>query len=307
MPGAATKNEGVICMKRILSILLAAMLLVAVMPVNAFAASTKTVYIVGGGKIWLRNGPDYDYDADYTVSHKSKVTVQSTSGGWSKVKVSSNGRVGWIRTYYIDGTTKDLADGLKAITANGVNVRSGYSTSSRIKGTVSRGDTVRVRGTEHDFAKVTVTGTGMTGWVAMKYIGGTVDPTPDKPTGTTYFTTASVLNVRSGPGTGYKVVAKLSRGTACKVTQSSGNWRKIKTSKGVVGWVSKNYLSKQTTARVSTNGSNLNVRKSANGSSAVLGSLRNGTKVTVRYTEGNWAYVNGGGLTGYVSMDWLSF
>ena len=58
---------------------------------------------------------------------------------------------------------------------------------------------------------------------------------------------------------------------------------------------------------MATHGSNLNVRKGAGTNTAVLGSLPNGTKVTVKYTSGNWAYITCGNLTGYCSLNWLKF
>lgn len=47
------------------------------------------------------------------------------------------------------------------------------------------------------------------------------------------------LNVRSGPGTSYKVVGSLTKGSKVKVISTSGSWSKI----GVNKWVSTSYLS----------------------------------------------------------------
>ena len=74
---------------------------------------------------------------------------------------------------------------------------------------------------------------------------------------------------------------------------------------GQVGWVSANYLSKQATAKVTA--SALNVRKGPGTNSAILGSLKRGTKVTVQYTSGNWAYISTKKLKGYVSLNYLVF
>lgn len=54
--------------------------------------------------------------------------------------------------------------------------------------------------------------------------------------------TASALNVRSGPGTSYSVVGKLSKGDTVTVTKTSGAWAYIGT-----GWVSTAYLTKTVT------------------------------------------------------------
>lgn len=295
-------------MKKLLSIVLALTLIIAVLPATAFAASSKTVYISrNGGKIYLHTGPGYDYEVGSTVKHKAKVTVQDKSGSWSKVKLSSNGKTGWIRTMYIDGTTKALGNGYKAIIA-GTKVYKKADSSSSVVGSITTADTVKVTYTERDFASVTVTDSGLTGWIPISCIGGTVKLTPDAPpssSSTVYRTTASTLNLRSGPGTGYAVIGKLKKGTGCTILKSSGNWRKIKTLKGTVGWVSRNYLTASATAKVTA--SALNVRKGPGTGSAILGSLKRNTKVTIKYTSGNWAYISTSKLTGYVSLNYLKF
>lgn len=59
---------------------------------------------------------------------------------------------------------------------------------------------------------------------------------------TRYVATESLnLNVRSGPGTTYKVVGSLKKGAAVKVTKTSGSWSYI--TSPVRGWVSCVYLS----------------------------------------------------------------
>lgn len=52
-----------------------------------------------------------------------------------------------------------------------------------------------------------------------------------------------VLNVRSGPGTGFKVIQKLLPGEGCiiKTGERSGNWVRIQTGNGY-GWVNRKYL-----------------------------------------------------------------
>lgn len=53
---------------------------------------------------------------------------------------------------------------------------------------------------------------------------------------------ARVLNVRSGPGTNYRKIAKVTKGQKFKALDSKGRWRKIKLRNGKVGWVHENYV-----------------------------------------------------------------
>lgn len=301
------ESEGDKNMKRILSIMLALMLLIAMVPSTAFAASSKKVYVssTGKGTLNLRAGPGYEYEVLGYVKHNKSVKTYEISGEWIKVK--SGKKVGWIKTIYVDGTTKLLGTGYKAITS-GTSVFSEASTGSSIKGTITTADTVKVYYTENNMASVTVSDSNLSGWIPISVIGGTVKLTADTPpssSSSVYRTTASTLNMRSGPGTEYAVVAKVKRGTGCTILETAGNWRRIKTFKGTVGWVSANYLTKQATAKVTA--SALNVRKGAGTYSAILGSLKKGTKVTVLYTSGNWAYISTKKLTGYVSLNYLKF
>lgn len=55
--------------------------------------------------------------------------------------------------------------------------------------------------------------------------------------------TASVLNIRSGPGTGYKIVGTLKMGTKVNIISTSSTWYKI-TSGTKSGWVSSKYIKK---------------------------------------------------------------
>lgn len=118
-----------------------------------------------------------------------------------------------------------------------------------------------------------------------------------------YHTTASYLNIRSGPSTSSpKVGSALPRGTGVFALSSYGNWKKVRVfSTGKVGWVSNTYLSSKARARVDTpHGGNLNVRRSPGGTT--IGSIKDGTKVTVYKINGYsgpWVYLYGGGLTGW--------
>ena len=301
-------------MKKFLAILLAVTMLVAVLPTAALAED-KTVYIsrTGDGTINLREGPGYDYEVTGNyVHHNNKVTVKDTDGKWSKVKVKATGKTGWIRTYYIDGTTKKLGTGIHVIKSASKVYSKAKSSSSKV-GSVSTSDTVKVYYTERDYAKVTVTGSSTKGWIPMSCIGDATSTTPETPSGsakTVYRvkTNGSNLNVRTGAGTGYGIVTSLPNGAAFTVLATSGNWYKIKTLKtGITGWVSKTWTAKHATGRVSTSGGHLNVRKGPSTSKPVLDSLPNGAKVTVKNVQGNWVYLTRGSLKGWSSLTYIKF
>lgn len=55
--------------------------------------------------------------------------------------------------------------------------------------------------------------------------------------------TASVLNVRSGPGTNFRILGKLNRNDKVEALETNGNWSWVKPGDG---WVSRDYLASPT-------------------------------------------------------------
>lgn len=121
---------------------------------------------------------------------------------------------------------------------------------------------------------------------------------------TMYVTANSGLNVRSGAGTGYKIVDGLSKGTKVTVYEESNGWSRI----GSGRWVCSQYLassnssSKKKTMYVSAN-IGLNVRTGAGTSYRVIKALPKGTKVTVYEEKNGWARIGDGQ---WVSAQYLS-
>jgi len=300
-------------MKRVFSLLLVVLLLMSALPFSAMAESKRTVYIssTGEGTLNLRAGPGKDYDVKGYVYHGDRVTPVDRSGIWSKVRTDS-GRTGWIKTKYIDGTTRELGTGTKTVRTNGgsLNLRSGPGTGYGIRSSVWNGARVKVINTEDNWVKVTVQSNGETGWILAKYVcagSSTPDPKPT-PSGSTKkvcHVTASSLNVRTGAGSGYSWKDTLYQSQAFKVLETSGNWYKIQTFGGVTGWISKTYTAADAQATVTA--VSLNMRTEAGTSGSVIKSLSSGTRVTVHSVTGNWARITSGGRTGYVSLNYLRF
>ena len=304
-------------MKRLLSLLLI-LLLCAALPAGALAASgAKTVYIsaTGSGSLNLRGGPGKEYETVGYVYHGDKVTPGKTSGEWTRVRVSGNGATGWIKTKYIDGTTRSLGSGTWKITASAaVNLRSGPGTSYGIRGTVQPGYRVKVLNTEDDWIRVTVQNTGATGWIKASAIGkassssssGSGGASAEPSVQEVRSVTAGTLNVRSGPGSGYALVGALDYGTAMRVMSRSGSWLKITAWNGVTGWVASAYTDPGATACVTAQ--KLNVRKGPSSASDKLGALlMDDTCEVASVTSSGWAKISSAFISGYVSTNYLDF
>ena len=296
--------------KRLVSLFLVLALCLAI----PAAALAEKVYIssTGKGTLNLRKGPSTDYVVVGYVKHNAKVTVKDTDGDWSKVKVSSTGKTGWIKTMYIDGTTKDLGTGTKQVDSEvALPLRKGPGTSYEKIGTVHDGDKCKVLNTENDWCKITVN--GQTGWIMTYHIVDSEDDEEVKPVSTSgksykvYHVTAdSGLHVRKGPGTAYGIINVLGKGQGFRVIGSAGNWFKVRLfGTNQVGWLSKTYAAPKATGTVTA--ASLHVRKGAGTGYKILGSMKYGTSVTIDTVKGNWGHIVAGPVKGYASLTYLKF
>lgn len=97
--------------------------------------------------------------------------------------------------------------------------------------TIKKGTKVNVYEISGSWARI-----GVNEWVSNKYLTKT-EPISYK-TKTVY--NCSVLNVRSGAGTKYKIVRTIKKGTKVTIYKTSGDWSKISSSKEE--WCSSKYL-----------------------------------------------------------------
>lgn len=274
------------------------------------------------------------------------VTVESVSGGWSKVTV--NGKTGYVSSRYLS-SAKLSTNAVKSTTkyvhvdANShLLLRQNPSTSSKILSSLKPGTSVKVLSGSGSWSKVSVG--GRTGYVHSEYLSsskGTTNSstTAVKTTSQTLspvkITTSSLtikpitkyvnvdadsdLLLRSRPSTSGSILSRLKKGTGVTVLLTSGSWSKVSVD-GKTGYVSSRYLTsggnvttssvssaKTTTKYVNVDAdSSLLLRSRATTSSPIISRLKKGTSVTVLSTSGIWAKVTVSGKTGYVHASYLS-
>jgi len=141
-------------------------------------------------------------------------------------------------------------------------------------------------------------------------------------------TPGMTLNVRSGPGTGYAVLKTLNDTTKVTINGQVADWWQIDLGGGSNGFVSSAYITldpdpQQPPAteqpstppsppaattkdgKVNTPGSTLNVRSGPGTTYSVIGSLKDGAKVTVSTENSAWYKLTYNGATGYVSAAFI--
>ncbi|WP_297110631.1 SH3 domain-containing protein [uncultured Devosia sp.] len=126
-----------------------------------------------------------------------------------------------------------------------LNVRSGPSTSYRVVDVLYQGETVDVETCQSGWCRINHNGPD--GWVSARYLtdrgdgGGQQDSGSGASVSGNARATAA-LNVRSGPGTGYRAIDVLDRGERVQVERCQSGWCRINHN-GPDGWVSARYLS----------------------------------------------------------------
>lgn len=253
-----------------------------------------------------------------TASRRGKVEMVGNSA-WVQIdtfKANSNVQ----RLYAINvgkavtdstSASEELKDG-KVMYVNTqslpLNVRSGPSSSASVVGSLPKGTQVLVYATQDGWSKI-----GTNKWVSSQYLSE-AKPNSGTPATTVVTTTTGTvtankgLNVRSGPSTSYGVVRALTKGTQVTIYEEQNGWGRI----GNNEWVSMDYISKSTstsTVPVSTKtmyvkvNSSLNVRSGPSTNHKVVGSLTNGTEVTVYEEQNGWARI---GDNQWVSAQYLT-
>lgn len=139
--------------------------------------------------------------------------------------------------------------GTHVVTASLLNVRSGPGTSYSVVGKLRRGEYVHVDAIQGDFCRI-ASGSGVTGYVARQYLDPVTEAATPRPTTAptsaarrVYAVTASLLNVRTGPGSTYSALCKLKNGARVyKISDVNATWMQVQLTDGRYGYVMSRYM-----------------------------------------------------------------
>lgn len=122
------------------------------------------------------------------------------------------------------------------ITASSLNVRSGAGTNYKVVTSVKKGGVYTIVDESNGWGKLK---SGV-GWI---YLGYTTKVSTASSSFESYKVkiTASVLNVRAGAGTGYKITTSVKKGGVYTIVAESNGWGKLKSG---AGWIKLSYTQK---------------------------------------------------------------
>ncbi|MEI3552245.1 MAG: SH3 domain-containing protein [Acutalibacteraceae bacterium] len=222
-------------------------------PTTPETPSETTTATVNADVLNVRSGKGTDTSIVGTIRNGETVTVLDNSdAGWVKIKTAS-GLEGYVAREYLTGITETPSEPTTpetpsetttaTVNADVLNVRSGKGTDTSIVGTIRNGETVTVLdNSDATWVKIK-TSSGLEGYVHRDYLNFGSNAGGGSSTVKYAQVTADVLNVRSGMGTEYSKIGSVSYGEIVEVLDdSNAGWAKIKTSSGLEGYVSKDYL-----------------------------------------------------------------
>ncbi len=287
----------------------------------------------------LREGPGTNYKVMLTLIKGATLTVLEDDGAWVKVRTIS-GKQGYCSKEYLSisgsssGGSSGSNSGTATTTAN-LNLRTGAGTNYNIITTIPKGKNVTVLDNSGSVWVKVQYGSSQ-GYCSREYLnitsgGGSSSSSSSGSAGSgkTAVTTVG-LRLRSGPGTNYKTLTILDEGVSLTVLDTSnGSWTKVKTSSGMTGYCSTQYLkiSSGTSSGSSSGGNSgggsssgtvsksavttdyLNLRSGPGTNYSVLLTLTKGATLTViDDSNASWAKVRTvSGKEGYCSKEYLKY
>ena len=242
--------------------LVCSLMMTMLIPVTAFAASTKYISNPSGRKVNIRHGPGKGWAVCAQLAPGSKVSVVGKEGIWSEI---SSPVYGYVMTEYLtDNAPKSSASDasskketkiryIKSPNGKNVNARTGPGTKGyAVAAQLKPGTQVTLVSTKNGWSCVICN--GFTVYVLSKYLTSYAPGTePAKESSSSTTTTSSSakivsangkkVNMRTKPDQDAERLAQLEPGTSVKVIGSSGDWYKVEYL-STTGYIMKKYVQK---------------------------------------------------------------
>ncbi|MEK4407476.1 SH3 domain-containing protein [Bacillus sp. FSL L8-0642] len=302
-------------------------------PAEDITNGTQEVGTINATSLRVRSAANTSSSILGNLKNGEKVTVLGKANGWAKI--SYQGKEGYVSLEFVkleagkqeEKPAENITNGTQevgTINATSLRVRSAANTSSSILGNLKNGEKVTVLGKANGWAKISYQ--GKEGYVSLEFVKLEAGKQEEKPAenitnGTQEVGTinATSLRVRSAANTSSSILGNLKNGEKVTVLGKANGWAKI-SYQGKEGYVSLEFVKLEAgkqeekpaenitngTQEVGTiNATSLRVRSAANTSSTILGTLKNGEKVTVLGKANGWAKISYQGKEGYVSLEFV--
>jgi uncharacterized protein YgiM (DUF1202 family) len=214
---------------------------------TAVAASEATV----SEALNVRSGPGTTYKLVGTLSSGTRVTVLSTSKGWSKIDFKD--RTAYVASRYLvmaagsptpTPEPSKITSGSVRRTTTAVNLRKGAAVSYAVIMVVPAGTAGTMTGrTASGFAELYAGSTR--GWVSTRYLVASAG----LPAVIGHRVATAALDIRTSAGADSRTLSEVKKGTRLSVTGVMENGRAQVVYKGAARWVTARYLGNPTVSQ----------------------------------------------------------
>ncbi len=175
--------------------------------------------IVNVDDLNIRSGNSADFSSVGKLNQGTEVSVYDRLGNWYRI-----GEERWVHSDYVKMRFQDKS-GVVDVDGSDLNIRKGPSSSTAVVGKIKDGEKVTVSDSEGSWLEI-----GKDRWVHSKYIRFTEEKHG--------YVTSNRLVIRSGPGTNFAKVKRLTKGDIVRVFDEDGQWLKV----GDSEWAHGNYI-----------------------------------------------------------------
>lgn len=284
---------------------------------------------VHSSKLNVRSGPDTSYKVIDTLYREARLLIFEVDGYWLRVQVVDSGVEGYVFGKYVGLDGSSISAYGFGLTHDDAKLYADATDKSEVLGIVPRGSSVTIYYSDKKtgYYCVSVHDTLKEGFIAPLYMSIVcrVKPSDADFEGETGYISGNLVNMRSGPGTGYRVIDKLTKGTELNVLEAGINWYNVQVVQtGISGYVYADYVTLDhpgTTPppeppelpdpgdRGFINANGVNIRSGPSADYDSLGKLDNGEPVSFEGSKGNWFKVSAlyARLVGWVYADFIDF
>lgn len=245
---------------RIICIILAVFLIgsvaaVAITSIAADAVTSGGYGYINANDVNLRSGAGTNYSVVTTMKKNTAFTYSDSktyNSSWYKIKLLSNSKTGYVHKDYAKSASTETG----YVNSTEVNLRSGAGTNYSIVTTMSKNTKFTYVSTSvvnSDWYYI-ITSNGKVGYIYKTYAtknssGNQNNNNSNSNTSSadTGYVNASDVNLRSGAGTNYSVVATMSKNTKFTFISTklyNSNWYNIKLNNGKSGYIYSTYATK---------------------------------------------------------------
>ena len=207
-------------------------------PTPTPSINTKVMYVIANSGLNVRSGPGTNYRIVTGLSKGTQVTVYEESNGWSRI-----GNNQWVSSQYLsttktEGTIIPESNTYQSWTGivtakSGLNIRKGPGTNYQRVGLYSYNTKITIIGDTNGWYETNK------GYVSSQYVSKvstSSNITSGYSLGRYKVNVSSILNVRSGPGTNYRIKKTYNNGTVFDTYEIRGDWARTPS-----GWVNLKY------------------------------------------------------------------